>query len=555
MKEVKNFGSQLFDALMRDQVAMVYEAARAAAEEKDRGLRITLLLSGAPELMRLPWEFLYQRPRFLSQSIRSPVVRSLDLATASRPRRVRPPLRILGMVSSPSGYPELDTDDERRKLEKALHRLREDGLVELEWLDHATLADFGRRISEPDDIHVLHFIGHGAYDEGTEDGILVLETSQGRADDVSGEDLGAMLQDEDSLRLVVLNSCEGARTSHVDPFSGVATSLMQFGIPAVIGMQFEITDEAAIAFSDSLYNALAQGLPIDAALAPARRAIVGVQKEAEFGTPVLFLVRGASARLFDIERSVPEKQLHRKPEPAGARKPPAGVPTVEPTAFVPTKSPLRSSRRIRWLVVAAVVLLSAGLAGLAGLALWPKSGTDNADRDSVPTTVKINFQSPDAATPRGYLADFGQAYGPRTGSAQGEGLRYGWVHEGTIEPLDLIAMGRDRNRPGIEQRLDTLMHMEGWDPASRRAVPGAWEIGVPNGQYAVTVSVGDMTRNSRNTINVEGVNAIRDFRGTPDEDYQENTVQTTVRDGRLTVDSIGGDNTKINYVVVVRMPD
>ena len=311
MQEVKEFGSQLFDALMQDQIARIYEAARTAAQENGRGLRITLQLSGAPELMRLPWEFLYQRPFFLSQSIRTPLVRSLDIATPSRPRSIRPPLRILGMVSSPSGYQELDAEDERRKLEKALDRLRRAGLVELAWLDHATLADFGRRISEPDDIHILHYIGHGAYDERTEDGILVLETSQGRAHDVSGEELGAMLQDEDSLRLVVLNSCEGARTSHVDPFSGVATSLLQFGIPAVIGMQFEITDEAAIAFSDSLYTALAQGLPIDAALAPARRAIVAVQKEAEFGTPVLFL-RGANARLFDVEQAPLEAEEPRR---------------------------------------------------------------------------------------------------------------------------------------------------------------------------------------------------------------------------------------------------
>jgi CHAT domain len=100
---------------------------------------------------------------------------------------------------------------------------------------------------------------------------------------------------------VVLNSCEGARTSHVDPFSGVGTTLIEFGIPAVIGMQFEITDEAAIAFSASLYRALAQGLPVDAAIGAARCAIVA-EREAEFGTPVLFL-RAADARLSDLESS------------------------------------------------------------------------------------------------------------------------------------------------------------------------------------------------------------------------------------------------------------
>ncbi len=309
MEDIESLGSKLFNSLIRDEVRAVYQAARATAEENGRGLRITLQLSGAPELMRLPWEFLYNRPKFLSQSTHTPVVRSLDSASKRRPLRCDFPLKILGMVSSPEGYPELDAHEERRRLDSALDRLKSDGLVDLEWLGRATLAEVGRRISEPDDIHVLHFIGHGAYNEATEDGILVLETSQGRARDVSGTELGTMLQDEESLRLVVLNSCEGARTSRIEPFSGVATSLLEFEIPAVIGMQFEISDEAAIIFSESLYTGLAHGLPVDAALAPARRAI-RAQRQTEFGTPVLFL-RATDARLFDF----PTRPAQAPPKP------------------------------------------------------------------------------------------------------------------------------------------------------------------------------------------------------------------------------------------------
>ena len=299
MEAIKELGSSLFDALIKDDVSSVYHAARSAASERDRGLRLTLRLSGSPELMRLPWEFLYKRPRFITQSTLTPLVRALDVDSSLRPHPVQLPLRILGIVSSPSGYPDLDADAERRNLEGALEVARRAGLVEVAWLEKATLGELDRRISEPDDVHVLHYIGHGAYDEATESGVLVLETPQGRAHDVSGEDIGAMLQDESSLRLVVLNACEGARTSHVDPFSGVATSLVNFDIPAVIGMQFEITDDAAIAFSESLYTGLARGLPVDAALAPARRAIIGAMMATEFGTPVLFL-RDGDARLFDI---------------------------------------------------------------------------------------------------------------------------------------------------------------------------------------------------------------------------------------------------------------
>jgi hypothetical protein len=160
MEKAKSFGSELFASLMKEQVGDAYQAARAAARAKDRGLRITLNLSGAPELMRLPWEFLYRRPRFLSQSTRTPLVRSLDLESARPPRKVELPLRILGMASSPARYEELDAAEERRKLEDALSGLRDAGLVELHWLERATLAELERRIAEPDEIHVLHYIGH-----------------------------------------------------------------------------------------------------------------------------------------------------------------------------------------------------------------------------------------------------------------------------------------------------------------------------------------------------------------------------------------------------------
>jgi hypothetical protein len=114
---------------------------------------------------------------------------------------------------------------------------------------------------------------------------------------------------------VVLNSCEGARASHVDPFSGAASSLVECGIPAVVGMQFEITDEAAITFAGRLYSALVQGFPIDAALAQSRKAIFAAGNDTEFGTPVLFL-RTGDARLFEPEQSPSRPWPIAVPEPA-----------------------------------------------------------------------------------------------------------------------------------------------------------------------------------------------------------------------------------------------
>lgn len=319
MEEAKRFGSQLFEALMTDSVRDVFRSARTVADKAHKGLRLTLCLTDAPELMDIPWEFLYQQPRFLAQSIYSPVVRSLDLTEVPAPHPLNLPLKVVGMVSAPRGFDNLDVDREKAKLIDALEPLCAQGMVTIEWLENGTLRQLDDAISRHGEINVFHYIGHGAYDRRAEGGILVLEDNNGNPHEVTGEELGLLLQDERSLRLAVLNSCEGARSSHLDPFSGVASSLVQYGVPAVIGMQFEITDEAAIAFASRLYTSLAQGFPVDAAVAQSRRSIFAAGNDIEFGTPVLFL-RGADAKLFDVidrppvEDPVPEPEL----EPLGA---------------------------------------------------------------------------------------------------------------------------------------------------------------------------------------------------------------------------------------------
>lgn len=369
MEDAKHFGSQLFDALINGAVHDVYLGARRVAEQNDKGLRVTLYLTDVPALMEVPWEFLYDRPGFLAQSIYTPVVRSLDLKTVRPPRQLTLPLRILGVVSCPVGFDTLDVESEQRNLAQALGPLQREGMVELRWLERATLGALNDVVSSPEDVHVLHYIGHGAYDARTESGILVLENSDGQPHEVTGEELGSLLQDERSLRLVVLNSCEGARASHVDPFSGAASSLVECGIPAVVGMQFEITDEAAITFAGRLYSALVQGFPIDAALAQSRKAIFAAGNDTEFGTPVLFL-RTGDARLFDPEQSasrprpiaVPERAVTDESEgedPETERtEPEIAGPT--PTREVPVSDTTPSGGHARrWILLAAGALAAA----------------------------------------------------------------------------------------------------------------------------------------------------------------------------------------------------
>jgi hypothetical protein len=301
MEAAKSFGGRLFDAVFGGDVRGCLRSSLDEADRQEAGLRLRLRLADVPELADLPWEYLYNPAlnRFLVLSAETPLVRYLDLPERIRPLAVQPPLKVLVAISSPSNYPPLDVEREWEKLSEALGDLEQRGLLALERLEDATLMTLQRRLRQGE-YHVFHFIGHGGFDERAQDGVLLLEDEQGRGRPVSGQYLGTLLHDERTLRLAILNVCEGVRTSRTDPFAGTAQSLVQQGTPAVIAMQFEITGKAAITLAHEFYAPLADGYPVDGALAEARKAIFGQENDVEWGTPVLYM-RSPDGHIFDVE--------------------------------------------------------------------------------------------------------------------------------------------------------------------------------------------------------------------------------------------------------------
>jgi hypothetical protein len=289
LAEAKRFGGELFNALFCGQVYGLYRDARAEARGRGCGLRITLCLSGSPELIAVPWEYLFDAPQFLAMSTATPLVRYLDLPRGQPSLAVEPPLRILGVVSSPADYERLDVRQERVTLKRALARLTAANAAELCWLEQATLESLVRTL-QTDTFHALHFVGHGTYDAQSNGGLLMLEDHCGWGRAVNGEQLGTVLHEFQSLRLVVLNACGGGRAARSNPFAGMAESLVQHEIPAVVAMQFEITDEAASVFADGFYSAIASGSSAEAAVAAARFTMFAHRSDdMAWGTPVLYM--------------------------------------------------------------------------------------------------------------------------------------------------------------------------------------------------------------------------------------------------------------------------
>ncbi len=289
LAEMRRFGEALFRAVFPEDVEGIFRRSLDRAQHQESGLRIRLHLTQAPELTAVPWEVLYDpgSQRFLALTYETPIVRYLELPVAEEPLAVTPPLHVLAIVSDPSDLPRLDTHQERLRISQALAELAEQGLVAVDWVEKATLAELQRKLRR-NRYHIAHFIGHGVFDEERQEGMLAFEDEQGRSHLVSARTLAILLRDHRTLRLAVLNACEGARAAAHDPFSGAAQRLVQQDIPAAMAMQVQIPDLAAVTFARELYAALADACPVDAALTEARKAIYFAGFQRAWAIPVLY---------------------------------------------------------------------------------------------------------------------------------------------------------------------------------------------------------------------------------------------------------------------------
>lgn len=324
---VQTFGAEMFDALFAGDIRSLFDRSRQEAIRRGVDLRIQLRFESA-DMAALPWEFLYdaRRAEYLSLSTTTPIVRYVELADPQEPLAVAPPLRLLAMAAGPSDLPVLDVAQERRRMEAALGPL--EGRFELEWVKGETWRDLQAALRHGP-WHAFHFVGHGGFDANLGEGIIALTADDGTTHRLSATDLGRLLGDHHPLRLAVLNACEGARADRLDVFSSTAAVLVRRGTPAVVAMQYEITDSAAVELSRAFYGALATGLAVDESLGEARKAVaLAVPGTLEWGTPVLYL-RAPDSRIFDIDRTTAPPPPPPPPPPPVADDPP---PTPRPVA-------------------------------------------------------------------------------------------------------------------------------------------------------------------------------------------------------------------------------
>ena len=273
--EMREFGEMLFDALFAPQVRRLYDLARS--EQAGRPLNVVFTCA-IPWVASKPWEFSFDphRRKYLATEEIHFVRNVVTAVPAQRINGNRQILRMLVVEAEPAGTADLSIDEEERQIRFRFQPLIDTGLVQVDALAKATPELLHQRLvgqqleNRPYDI--VHFIGHGEFDRAASQGSLLFNSNDGGAYAVDTRTLRELLCGR-GLQLVFLNACDTGRDAIDLPNRGVASSLIEAGLPAVVANQYKVLDPSAVAFAQQFYWALANGASLGEAAREARVAV------------------------------------------------------------------------------------------------------------------------------------------------------------------------------------------------------------------------------------------------------------------------------------------
>jgi hypothetical protein len=326
LDDLRDFGTQLWDALFPPAVASLFNRIREEADKTNTQLHLRLCVPS--KLEELPWETLYEHREagFLAANDRFAIIRDPGgrVAPLAPPAHGDRKVSILAVIPEGSGLG--GAEHEWKNLTLAIGPPEQ--FIELERLaGRVTPERLKARLSERQ-WDILHFIGHGELDErGAAKLRLNGETPNDGDCWVDAEIFGEVFRGT-PVRLAVLNCCLGGRASPSRSLGGVGPFLLRSGVPATVAMQYVINDDVAVKFSDVFYAELLRGADrgrVDLALARARRAVMLDQGEGTvrgFITPILHLTPGCE-RLFDLPG---DEKIGPAREPVRAQRPASLVP-------------------------------------------------------------------------------------------------------------------------------------------------------------------------------------------------------------------------------------
>jgi tetratricopeptide (TPR) repeat protein len=325
------YGQRLFAALGGD----TFRAALARLPRAPHMDSLIAIQTADAELASIPWEYLHDGADFLILNYL--LVREVPDAPLPAPPAPDLPWRLVVMGSDPlvqevrdpktglfTGYAPM----QRLKVVQELDLLRDDLLRQnppapIRWQRIAPTRQALIDDLDPREPILFHYTGHGDVENGAP--VLCFDDGTGCMDPRPVNDLAADLRG--LVYLAFLNACRTADSR--EPGANLALALVQHGIPAVLGTQYQVLDEAAAHVARTFYRLLASGQHPAQALYRARLQLKNQfrSEPREWAIPVLYLAQNYAWQvqrpvlnepLRPLEPPVPHTtQLHAPDQSAG----------------------------------------------------------------------------------------------------------------------------------------------------------------------------------------------------------------------------------------------
>ena len=297
---IKKLGKKLFEMLFSSCKDLLH----SYWEQHDH-LNIILNMKD-PLLHEIPWELCYDSELsiYVGADSQCSLVRR-DKKCSQQFGKIDYPLKVLVIVSSPMDLEEkemvqLDLD-EIMGLMKPVQELVDKGKVTVDFLERASVKHIQDKLK--DGYHIVHFYGHGFYNARTRKGYLVIEDKARNAKNLEGREV-ALLFGVNPPLLVIFTACH---SSPVIPF------LLSRKVPAVLAMQYTVTEGVVHQFVDQFYSLLAKGDSVMQAVSTARSAVRAEEGIGCTGwfTPVLYMRADDLQINVESPRIIPGKRVLR----------------------------------------------------------------------------------------------------------------------------------------------------------------------------------------------------------------------------------------------------
>ena len=185
-------------------------------------------------------------------------------------------ITVLFLASNPLDTGKLRLDEEARSIREMIRKSEYRDTLRLETYWAVRSLDVLQAINEcrPS---IVHFSGHGS-----PNGELIFQKDSGDAAPVSTEAIVQTMKSfSDEIQLVFFNAC----------FTHHQARAVLNSVPAAVGMNSSIEDEAACVFASQFYSAIGFGRSLLASFNQSKAALM-LENIAEEDTPELFLADG-----------------------------------------------------------------------------------------------------------------------------------------------------------------------------------------------------------------------------------------------------------------------